>query len=458
MSAWAADLGWALLHSLWQVTVVAGLLWALLTLLHRASPRLRHALALGALLLAAAWPASTCLQRRQARAARMTALAQAPRPALPLAPATPEPSPLPDLSPALPWLGAFWICGALAMGLRLAGGGWWLLRLRTRTSPAPADLIHRAGHLARRMGLHAPELRLLPEAQGPFCYGLFRTVVVLPAACLAALDADLLEALLAHEFAHLKRRDFLLGGLQAGLDLLLFHHPLARWISSQARLERERACDEAAAAACGDARTIARALLELEDLRPPLAALAAQGAPLIPRIHALLGRSPRPTPLASLAASLLLGSAALTLAAAPLQTPPSSIQAPAALIRLADEAARIQGLDPYLVRAVIQVESRFNPAARSPLGALGLMQVMPATAERLGEKPSTAPEANLRAGTRYLRQLLDRYHGDTAKALMAYNAGPEALDRAEGVAPTEESRNYALAVLDLYRRKAVETR
>jgi len=102
------------------------------------------------------------------------------------------------------------------------------------------------------------------------------------------------------------------------------------------------------------------------------------------------------------------------------------------------------------------VESRFNPEARSPLGALGLMQVMPATARRLGFAHPEQLEENLRIGTRFLRQLLDRYEGDTAKALMAYNAGPEALDRARGEAPTEEARAYAQAVLELARRQAVE--
>ncbi len=448
----AADLGHALLHSLWQVTLVAALLWSALTLLHRASPRLRHLLAYGALLLALAWPLQTFRDHRTERTQRVVARALAPLPGVSPAPAPPFPSRFPG---ALPWLGAAWALGVLLLGTRQAGGWIWLARVKGRTTPAPEAVQALGRDLARRMGLALPELRVLQAAASPFCYGVLRTVVVLPAPCLAAMDLPALEALLAHEFAHLRRWDFAFNGLQSGIDLLLFHHPLARWISSQARLERERACDEAAAAACGDARTIARALLQLEDLRPPLAAPAAQGAPLTQRLPHLLGKATAPSLLTTLTAALLLGSATL-LAAPRLQAPAPLVQAPADLVRLADAAAKAEGLDPHLVRALIQVESRFNPKARSAMGAVGLMQMLPATAAKMGVAHPEDLQENLRAGTKFLRFLLDRYQGNTAMAVMAYNAGPERLDRAEGIAPTEEARTYALAVMDLYRRKAVE--
>ena len=449
----AADLGRALLHSLWQITAVAALLWSLLTLLHRATPRLRHGLAYGALLLAFAWPAHTFLAQRQARHHRVEVRASGPGPAGPgVAVWAPSPA---RPSEALPWLGAAWALGVLLLGTRQVGGWLWLARLKARTTAAPEAVQALGRDLARRMGIRLPELRVLAEAASPFCYGLLRTVVVLPAPGLASLDPTALEALLAHEFAHLRRLDFLANGLQLFLECLLFHHPLAHWISARVRLERERACDADAVAACGDARILARALLHLEDLRPPLAAPAAQGAPLTQRLPHLLGRAKSPSTLATLAAGLILGGATL-LAAPRLQAPAAPVVAPPSLVRLADAAAAAEHLDPVLVRALIQVESRFNPEARSPLGALGLMQVMPATARRLGFAHPEQLEENLRIGTRFLRQLLDRYEGDTAKALMAYNAGPEALDRARGEAPTEEARVYAQAVLELARRQAVE--
>ena len=174
------------------------------------------------------------------------------------------------------------------------------------------------------------------------------------------------------------------------------------------------------------------------------------------RIQHLLGRSLRPSLATTCAALLVLGGLTLT-AAMPLWQSPAGveIQAPAELIRLADAAARAEGLDPHLVRSMIQCESRFNPASVSAQGSLGLMQVMPKTGARFGITRLLDPQENLKAGTRYLRFLLDRYQGDTARAVVAYNAGEEAMDRAHGVAPTEESRTYAIAVLDLYERKPV---
>jgi len=114
-------------------------------------------------------------------------------------------------------------------------------------------------------------------------------------------------------------------------------------------------------------------------------------------------------------------------------------------------ASQQAGIDSALVMAVISVESGFNRFAVSPKGAMGLMQLMPGTAQELGVDDAFHSEQNVQGGTRYLRELYDRY-GDWLRTLAAYNAGPEAVDRYDGVPPYDETREYVKRVLSYYRR------
>jgi soluble lytic murein transglycosylase-like protein len=110
-----------------------------------------------------------------------------------------------------------------------------------------------------------------------------------------------------------------------------------------------------------------------------------------------------------------------------------------------------QKLDPKLVKAVIQVESGYNHRALSNKGAMGLMQLMPDTASLFNVRNAFDPEENLRAGTRYLRQLLDRFAGRIELALAGYNAGPGAVEKHKGMPPYPETRDYVKQVMMLYR-------
>jgi soluble lytic murein transglycosylase-like protein len=111
------------------------------------------------------------------------------------------------------------------------------------------------------------------------------------------------------------------------------------------------------------------------------------------------------------------------------------------------EHAREQGVRPDLVRAVMQVESAFNPRARSSKGALGLMQLMPATMKQFGVTNAFDPAQNIRAGVAYLRELLDRYQNNEELALAAYNAGPGAVDNhGQAIPPYRETRDYVAHV------------
>ena len=121
------------------------------------------------------------------------------------------------------------------------------------------------------------------------------------------------------------------------------------------------------------------------------------------------------------------------------------------LDELIETHARSQSLDPDLVRAVVAVESSYDPTARSRKGAMGLMQLMPATAQSLDVADPYDPEENLRGGTAYLRRMLDRFGGDLELALAGYNAGPEAVDRYNGLPPYPETHGYVDRVLRRFR-------
>lgn len=118
---------------------------------------------------------------------------------------------------------------------------------------------------------------------------------------------------------------------------------------------------------------------------------------------------------------------------------------------LADAAADKYGLPRHLVRSVMAAESAFQPLALSPKGAIGLMQLMPGTAAELGVDPYD-PAQNVDAGARYLRDLLSKYDGGLRHALAAYNAGPAAVDRYNGVPPYRETVNYVFRIENAFKK------
>lgn len=124
-----------------------------------------------------------------------------------------------------------------------------------------------------------------------------------------------------------------------------------------------------------------------------------------------------------------------------------------AMRALVRSAARSADVDPSLALAVAATESHFDPHARSAAGAIGVMQLMPRTAQALGVANPYDPAQNVRGGTLYLRELLDRFGGDVRRAVAAYNAGPGAVSAHAGVPPFPETRRYVERVMAAYRER-----
>jgi len=340
---WIATIGWALLHFLWQGL----LLWAAVALslrfLRQAKPSTRYVVACSGLLLALALPVAGILRDLPA------ATAASPRegnPRLPLAmevlqdPAptrVQEPSVRQALDNHLPLIVLIWSLGAGLLSLRFASGLAWVRRLRRAEAyPDTADWEHRLQCLSLALSLNqAVALRVVRALESPVAAGLWRPVIFLPASVLTGMPPELVEALLAHELAHIKRHDYLVNLLQSAVEVLLFYHPAVWWISARIRIEREQICDDLAARALGEPRRLALALQELDllQLAIPHLAQAAHGGNLMNRIRRLIHPEPRPLAWKAMASILGITAACVTsaaIAATQLQDSPKAPPAPQA--------------------------------------------------------------------------------------------------------------------------------
>jgi len=298
-----AAIGWALLSTLWQGLAI-GLLAALsLRMARPHSARWRYAICCASLLACAALPLWQVL-------------------AAMLAPDADWPAPGPaaawqlQLASHLQAIVAAWSLGAALMLARLVAGLAWVGRLRAAALPAPPRWQAAVDALALRLG--APRKLVLLSVERlatPLTVGWWRPVVLVPAALLAGMPAPLLEALLAHEIAHVARRDYLVNLIQACIEALLFFHPVVWWLSARLRAERELVADELAATVIGDPRRLARALQSLDSTSfaaagAPLV-VSARGGSLLRRVEALVAQPPRAASWKPALAVTLLSGAAL---------------------------------------------------------------------------------------------------------------------------------------------------
>jgi len=294
-----------LLHFLWQGVLVGVLAWMLLSLLHAARPQARYAVACGALLACVLLPLLTFAKLSfagDAEAAGVTAaLADGGAIVGPAMDATVLSTLSSPGNPLLQWIVTLWAAGAGALALRMACGLWWVRRLRTRPPCGDAQRWEVCvDRLTYRFGIRRHvAVRLIEDGDSPLSVGWWKPMVLLPAAIAARMPEPLLEALIAHELAHIRRHDYLVNLLQGVVEALLFYHPVVWWLSHRIRVERELVADDLAAAQLGDPRRLALALSELDRFAIAVAgtrsptphtalAQAAHGGQLMSRIRQLL--------------------------------------------------------------------------------------------------------------------------------------------------------------------------
>lgn len=290
----ASALASALLHSLWQNSLLGLLAAATLRLGARWSPALRHTAAMGFLLAMCVVPALTFLQFWQQPSVELS------RGWLPaITPPQLDAVGGGYVQRATVWPGVLvllWLAG-VGIGVLRHIRGWRALRALDRHAfdSLPCEWQPRLDHLRKALAIsRRVAVRVSTELTGPFTAYCLRPVIWLPLALLTQLPREQLEALLAHELAHIARLDWLWNGLQCLLESLLFFHPAVWWLGRRIRHERELACDELAVASAGDAIALAEALVHLEHRRHPGdgLSLAAQGGSLMKRITRLLEPPP----------------------------------------------------------------------------------------------------------------------------------------------------------------------
>jgi beta-lactamase regulating signal transducer with metallopeptidase domain len=286
----ASALAQTLLNSLWQDALLALLAALLLSALGRSSAALKHALGMVLLLAMTVLPLATFASLLSAGSVTASTGLAATAPHIS---STFEMiSPGMHLITAPTWLPWLWFGGVIVMLLRLIGGSWIVHQLNRQVFTVLAPVWQaRVDNLRHAMGIRREvAVRLLQGAGLPCTARAWRPVIWLPVSMLTQLAPDQIEALLAHELAHIRRLDWIWNGMQRVIEALLFYHPGVWWLSRRIRQERENACDDLAVAACGDAVVLAEALANLEKLRMPthLFALPANGGSLMQRVTRLL--------------------------------------------------------------------------------------------------------------------------------------------------------------------------
>lgn len=292
-------MGWALLHFLWQGALIALVLKGTLLLIAHRFAMLRYTLALATLFLMALLPvfllcktqrppdeisAAHGIIRADVSAADASAEAMVPGP---------HRAPLPSaysrwFTPLAPWIALAWAAGAALLLLKTLGG---VLQVRLLKHKAAIYGETKAAssfcYLAARVGIPGVPVLESDLVSGPTVAGWIKPIVLLPRDISRRIEPAMLDALTAHEFAHIRRNDGAMNLLQTILEDLFFFHPALWWVSSCIRAEREACCDDDAAAICGDTLLYARALSQAEQFRSSMPVMAFNRSSLLQRVRRL---------------------------------------------------------------------------------------------------------------------------------------------------------------------------
>ncbi|HVG54919.1 MAG TPA: M56 family metallopeptidase [Vicinamibacterales bacterium] len=351
MTSWIDVAGWTLVHFVWQGALIALVAALALRLLRSSRPQVRYVVACAALGVMLAAPMITALALTSAPrvpiadsihvlrspqgsvvGVALTTPWSAPRSTSGAAPSVTElrlPAPV-NTESLFSLLVTFWMAGVAILLLRLTAGCWRIRQLQAIARlEEPSRWQSLAEQIAVRLGLRR-RFSVVESARvvTPTVIGWLQPIVLLPIAAMAGLSPRQVEAILAHELAHIRRHDFVINFLQTLAETVLFYHPAVWWMSRRIRTEREHCCDDVAVAISGDATEYAAALAELAtwSLSHPALAMAATHGPLVSRIRRLLrmpdsDRGPRRTTFAVaavLTSVVVLGAVGTILRAQPI--------------------------------------------------------------------------------------------------------------------------------------------
>jgi beta-lactamase regulating signal transducer with metallopeptidase domain len=431
-------LGWTLLHFCWQSAVIA-LLYALADrCLVRATTAVRYGVAMAMLGLMPIAAIATFVEQERL----VVHIAQGEKPVVASQVGSLHTSvveEVPFAAPVMadtevwiashadrlmPWIDGVWLAGVCLLALR-AAGGWWRLRwlLRNAQCAVPPAVQRSFTEVIAKLRLaHPVALRVSTEVISPMAMGIWRTSVILPLSVATSLPVDQLEAVLAHELAHIRRWDYFCNLVQTAIECLFFFHPAVWWMSGRTRELREVCCDEIAARSCADPGIYAEALLQMEEQRAERMQLAmalhGRGGALLHRIRRVMGEKTMEQRSIGGVRIAVAGLVVVGLAVAP--NVAKGLRAEPADVRI----AAVESADPGLVQAAPsqaaatvrapgrvsaaggegapQAESAPEPIVPTPIPAAPIAVPVAAPAPSPGEAQDTEKSAG---GPDYLKRM-----------------------------------------------------